>query len=371
MTQAILIRAPVVAVTAGSSKSRPLRTRWTNRVGGFVLAPAIVRELGADPAAVLATCRLPPNALDDPDAAIEYGALDRFLGAGVTATGRADLGLLVGERYRIDHLGPLGELMRSSETLGEALRVLGAYHRLNSDSAAAYLQLEGGEALLAYAVYQPWIRNLAQIHELALACFLACIHDMSGHRLLPTCVLFAHSAPHDSTTHRRIFGRRIVFDADRTALVFPAGWLERQLPGADARRREAIERALANGPAGPLLPLVYRALRVQLTRTATSGDELAALLDMHRRTFNRRLRAEGTTFRRVLDDVRFEVARQLLENSAAPLLRISQSLGYGEASAFTRAFKRWSGRTPAQWRQRRTERSPTGEARRTGRRARA
>jgi AraC-like DNA-binding protein len=286
------------------------------------------------------------------DALVEYAAAARLLAAAVTATGRADLGLRVGERYRVAELGVLGEVAMRSATLGEAWRAGCAYHRLNSDSAAHYVLVQGGEALLGYAIYQPGIEAVAQVQELAMACVLVLVRELAGVRLSPLRVQFAHAAPRDTSTHRRLFGSRLVFDAERTALVLPASVLDRRLPTADRARLEQLEKTIAERAPGQFLNRVYRALRVQLARTATSGDETAQILEMHRRTFNRRLKAEGTTFQRVLDDVRFETARQLLEYSRAPLLEISGSLGFAEASAFSRAFKRWSGTTPAEWRER-------------------
>ena len=71
---------------------------------------------------------------------------------------------------------------------------------------------------------------------------------------------------------------------------------------------------------------------------------------MHERTLNRRLRSEGTTFHRQLDAVRHEVSLQLLSNTAMRLAEIAATLGYADASAFVRAFRRWSGTTPEGWR---------------------
>ena len=71
---------------------------------------------------------------------------------------------------------------------------------------------------------------------------------------------------------------------------------------------------------------------------------------MHRRTLNRRLAGFGTTFRELVDESRYEAARQMLESSAMEVREIAAWLGYADASAFTRAFRRWSGTTPALWR---------------------
>ena len=91
-------------------------------------------------------------------------------------------------------------------------------------------------------------------------------------------------------------------------------------------------------------------LRAGIARGVASGDDVARRLHLSRRTLNRRLKAEGTTFQRVLDEVRFELARKLLADARLPITEVSECLGYTTASAFTRAFRRWSGRSPAGWR---------------------
>jgi AraC-like DNA-binding protein len=83
---------------------------------------------------------------------------------------------------------------------------------------------------------------------------------------------------------------------------------------------------------------------------AYSVAEAGRQLGLHERTLNRQLRANGTTFRRELDTVRYATARELLASSSMALDNIAAALDYADASAFSRAFKRWSGSTPAQWR---------------------
>jgi AraC-like DNA-binding protein len=81
-----------------------------------------------------------------------------------------------------------------------------------------------------------------------------------------------------------------------------------------------------------------------------SEEGVAAAFSMHRRTLNRRLRSEGTTFRRLLEETRFDVARQLLRDTDAAIDHIASGLGYSSSTAFGRAFKRWSGVAPQVWR---------------------
>ena len=80
--------------------------------------------------------------------------------------------------------------------------------------------------------------------------------------------------------------------------------------------------------------------------------DIAKQLCMHERTLNRRLREEGTTFRRELETIRNDLARQMLVNSSLPISRIAESLGYADPTALSRAFKQWSGLTPTEWRAR-------------------
>jgi len=130
------------------------------------------------------------------------------------------------------------------------------------------------------------------------------------------------------------------------------------MPEADAKRfRDLEERAQAVDI--DLVSQLRRALRILLLGGRSSGDEVAQILSMHRRTLNRRLRAQGTTFQEILDEVRFEAARQLLDTTSISLTDIAASLGYTESSAFSRAFQRWSGTTPTRRRLRhRMELSP-------------
>jgi AraC-like DNA-binding protein len=101
---------------------------------------------------------------------------------------------------------------------------------------------------------------------------------------------------------------------------------------------------------GSLTEDLRRVLRTELLRDTCSVATVARFFSMHRRTLNRHLKAEGFGFRQVANEVRFEIACELLENTAMALTQIAAALGYSELSAFTRAFRRWSGLTPSAWR---------------------
>src|SRR4051794_18161161 len=95
---------------------------------------------------------------------------------------------------------------------------------------------------------------------------------------------------------------------------------------------------------------IRRRLRVRLTSTRCTAKDIAQLLEVHRRTLSRRLKGNGMDYRAISGKIRIEIARQLLEGTEVPLAEIAAALGYSEASAFTRSFRRWSGRSPLAWR---------------------
>ena len=101
---------------------------------------------------------------------------------------------------------------------------------------------------------------------------------------------------------------------------------------------------------GPLTEDLRRVLRTELLRDTCSAAAVARLFSMHRRTLSRHLRTEGLAFRQVANEVRFEIACELLEDTDMVLGQIATVLRYSEPSAFTRAFRRWSGQTPSAWR---------------------
>jgi AraC-like DNA-binding protein len=259
-------------------------------------------------------------------------------------------GLLVGREWHLGDLGLLGELMRLSDTLGDALRLGAIHQRLNSKGAAAFVLEYAGSVSIGYSAFHPNAERMSPVYDLVIGLYVTCIRELCGPAWNPTEVLLPRSAPHDEVPYRQHFRCRVKFEADRAVIKFPAATMNRTLPGADPVRRAALEREAWRRADPEFLPQLYRSLRLLLLDGTTSGDRLAQQLDMHRRTLNRRLKAQRRTFQSVLDEVRFEVARHLLRETRQSVVDITHTLGYADASAFIRAFRRWTGVAPAQWR---------------------
>jgi AraC-like DNA-binding protein len=118
-----------------------------------------------------------------------------------------------------------------------------------------------------------------------------------------------------------------------------------------SRRGVEIERQLDN-PSGRLSEDLRRVLRTELLKGPCTSKEIARLFSMHPRTLSRHLAHEGISFQQIADEIRFAIACDLLANTELALNQISVVLQFSEPSAFTRAFRHWSGQTPSAWRAR-------------------
>jgi AraC-like DNA-binding protein len=320
------------------------------RVGGLVELPALLREQGANADQVLASAGLDARVLDSADNRIPFVAAARLLHHGAQATGCPHFGLLAGQRWSLSHFGALGQLMLNSPTVGDALRALAVFQRLHSDVGAAILIEHAGTAALGYTIYRESVPHQALVYDLAIAFAYNILRELCGPRWAASEVTLSRDDPPDPTPYRMHFRAPLRFHAEYSAVRFTARWFEHAIPGADAERYRALSQALEGSDSSELVPQVRRALRLLLISGKSSGNDLAQTLSLHRRTLNRRLQAQGTTFQKVLDQVRFEVARQLLEDTRAPIADVAAALCYADVAAFTHAFRRWSGTTPAKWR---------------------
>jgi hypothetical protein len=112
---------------------------WTQRVGAYTALPSLIRQLGADPVATLRAAGLSQDALDLPDAHVPYASLGRLLHLASERTGCRHLGMLAGRLWHLEDIGLVGELVRHSPTVGDALRTLTVYQHLNSGGGLAFL----------------------------------------------------------------------------------------------------------------------------------------------------------------------------------------------------------------------------------------
>ena len=322
------------------------------RIGTSMAIPAVLESLGANPAEVLAEAGFDLALFDDPNNLISFAARSRLFSHCVATTGCRHFGLLVGQTGGLHSLGLLGLLMNYSPDVGTALRSLVRHSHLHVRGGVPTLTVDRGTAMLGFEIHEPQVKATEQVGAGAVAVLFNVLRKLCGPDWKPVEVRFAHRRPEVVAPFRRFFHAPLRFDAEQNALAFSADWLNRHLPATDPQLRHLLQKqidALEARQGDDFPEQVRSVLRTALVSGHARADQVAALFSIHARTLNRRLNAFGIGFRELVEEGRFEIARQMLEDSAMQVSQIAAMLDYADASAFTRAFRRWSGTTPARW----------------------
>lgn len=332
----------------------------TVRIGGSQAIPDVLQDLGLDPAEILEEAGFNLAVFNDPDNLVGFRARGHLIQHCAQRSGCQHFGLLVGQRGGLHSLGLTGLLAKNSPDVETALRNLEVYLHLHVRGAATRLTVDDHAAMLTYSVYEPGVEGGEQIGDGACAMILNILRSLCGNGFLPEEVRFAHRRPTDLGPYRRFFQAPLVFDAEEYGVVFASKWLARRLPTPDAelerllRKQVEVLEALYSSQ---FPDQVRSVLSPAILTGQASAQQVAGLFSMHVRTFSRRLQESGTSFHALVDEQRFELARRMLRDTGLQVSRIAAALGYADASAFGRAFRRWSGDTPAQWRAKQPARS--------------
>jgi AraC-like DNA-binding protein len=325
------------------------------RVGPLMSIPGVLQQLGHEPGPILDTAGLKPAQFTDPDFEIPYIDAGRLLALCVAVTGCRHFGLLVGEHAGPSSLGVAGFMLRSAPDVGSALRSLVQHLGLHDQGGVVTLHVSGNVTQLGYAIMLPGVEAADQIYDITMAIACNIMRGLCGKGWNPAEVLLSRRQPQNLAPYKHCFRAPLRFNAEQSAIVFPSRWLDHQIPSADALlyrhlEKEAAELHNLRNPDTDILGSLHRLLRKSLVARHCTVSDLARQLHIHERTLNRRLREAGTNFRRELDAIRYEMARHFLVESTMTIPRIARALNYADVSAFSRAFKRWSGKTPAEYR---------------------
>lgn len=325
------------------------------RVAPVTVVPDLLREAGLDPARILAEVGLPANALDDPEQLIPAAQLGALLSLGAARTGWEDFGLRAGARGGLHTIGLIGELARHAPTVGQALREIVLNLHLHDRTGVGLFEVSPRSVSFGYATYRLGTPGTRHISAGAIAIAANILRELCGKGFALTEVRLPVREPPDPAPYRRFFRAPVRFNAEEPLVVFPVSWLAAPLAQSDAGNREQLQAHLAGVMAvsdDDLCDKLKRLLRVVVVHAGGSQDQVAAHFALHRRTLNRRLNALGATFQGLVEETRFEISRQLLNDTDMSAMQIAAVLDYADASAFTRAFRRWTGTTPQRWRER-------------------
>ena len=325
-------------------------------VGGSVIRRIVQAGTGPEtPAELLASVGLPPEV--DP-----AGALQEFVGADAyydlieRMAGPADhaFPFRYAEGFVPDAMGALGLAMKTAGTVGDALQRLVRYILVLTDTLEYELVEEPGGRRIVL-VGRPHHRRGARLaNECALGAITSFLRAAVGTRVVPTAVSFRHARPASDQPHHDFFGCPVRFGepddavhldhrllATRTRLADEglSAYLLHQLD--DLHRRMGERSVVAQ---------VRSAVTDHLPDGVPSRATVARRLALSERTLHRRLAEEGVSYQQLANEARQEAAEALLADDRHTLTDVAYLTGFGDQSAFTRAFKRWTGQTPQAYR---------------------
>lgn len=312
--------------------------------------------LGHDAAAILRKVGVDLSELVDPEARIPHAAAMQFWDTAVEHTGDDTLALHVADAAPIESFDVHAYAVLSSATVRDAFERACRYQRLIHDTTRLTLETEDGHVTLRHAL-PGGIPVPRQSAEFLLMAQVRLGRLASGGGWSPREVRFAHRRPANTDEHERLLGAPLRFDAGENALVSAVRDIEIPNPKADPGLLTVLDR-YADGILRDLSQIHTCAERVRahlprvLCNGAPTAASVARALGMSPRTLNRRLSEEQTTFAEILDHYRRERAATLLDGDRASIAEVAFLLGFSELSAFYRAFKRWTGSTPGQYRKR-------------------
>ena len=274
---------------------------------------------------------------------------DAFWEAICAASGDPLLGLRLGAALQVGHLDMVGALLMSCERYGEALEALLEYFPIIAEGSEFQREQDATQVRL---VYRPSyaVRREERV-EAALASLVHLTRWITGDQVRPQRLALGHAARGEPSRYAEVLQCPVSFDGTESSLSFALADLDVPLIQANALMREHL-RALADAQLERLgaQSLAARVQHMLRQHPRWGKERVADQLELSGRHLNRKLADEGTSFKLLREEVLHAMAEQLLRDNPR-LSEVAERLGFSDESAFAKAFRRWSGMTPGQFRQ--------------------
>jgi AraC-like DNA-binding protein len=310
---------------------------------------------GVDADSLFKEVGLEPRLLSDSDARYPTKKMFKLWSLAVDRTGDPCFGLTVGTQWHPTTWHALGYAWFASATLEEAFKRLTRYSAMITTAGEFLLEERSADFKFAVLPHFHEAHLPAAVMDALMTNLITMCRVSYGDDFNPLRVSFSHSGDGCRRRRREFFTSPIEYGAEENRVLFDKERLRKSLVTANAELAHSSDRVIAEYLArigiGTTTSTVQAILVDLLPSGEVTEESLAASLNVSQSTLRRRLKKEGTTYRAVLQEVRCTLAGKMLEDGSKTLNEISFLLGFAELSAFSRAFKRWTGAAPSEYRE--------------------
>ena len=319
------------------------------------LAIARLKSAGVPVAPLLRRLGLTPELIDEPEERLSVRSQIALLDEAAKALKDDCLGFTLARDFDLREIGLLYYVMASSQSLGEALKRLARYSKVTNE--ALVFGYREGNRLIVSLSYSGVTRH-SDRHQIEFCMFAAIriCRVLTGQNLVPQHFWISHHRSGANSEMARFVGTTVQFGADTDEFALNANARELPLVHADNYLNELLlkycESALADrrGDTSQLRARVENTISSMLPHGRVLMEDVARGLGMSERTLARQLADEALNFTEILQHLRRDLAVRYLDDRKLHVSKIAWLLGFNEVSAFTHAFKRWTGKTPSQMR---------------------
>jgi AraC-like DNA-binding protein len=316
---------------------------------------------GADRQVLIERSQIRPDDLEDQDNRIPLASYMALLRAGIELCNEPALSLLFGEAVRMQDISIVGLIGVAFENVEAVRRQVNRYAPLTLDAddggtadAVEFVRENGdvwmkftGDIYVDYPLLTEsgFARNVCGVRELAASM------PAFANLKFPKAIRFSYAEPSYRAEYDRIFGVPLFFDSHMNAFQVDEALLNMKLPRTNPYLSEVLsaraEELLKSLEMSKTMRGRVENLLIPILHTGdASMDTVAVKLGLSRQTLFRKLKAEGVTFEKVLDELRHQLALHYLNEKKVPVNQTAYLVGFSEPAAFSRAFKRWTGSSP-------------------------
>lgn len=312
-------------------------------------------EVGLDASALMARAGLPEDFADNPDSMVSLDAFVRLLEISAQESGRSDFGPRAAIARGVPDYGLVSLLLREEDTLGDALRtyIANLHHHCNG----IYIELETqfGKPFLSFQIVSdpPSI----QVMEFCACGLVQLIRWLIGTDWHPEAICHEHSRLAHTSIQSGFFRCEVRYNQVVSGILMARDALQRKvITSPEVLRRQAkllIAHTLGS-TSDQFEAQVARIMNQHLHDPKSGADTIASSLGMNRRTLHRRLASKGLSYSSLLEQVRRDAAKRLVEINSIPLTEVAEAIGFGSLSAFSRWFQASFGCRASDWKRNNT-----------------